>query len=341
MIDNETDIVYVDNTILRAVARCDTEATLRHVLDLTTPGDAYALDSGTAAHEALASYLEGRPADYCNSQYRLLWQPLSDKDHLDLPEHPWHRLSYANTSKIMAEWFITHPLTSLPFVVNPKLVEVGFSIPLSDECVCGRKPWNGMPCCDDYRPAFVFYGRLDAIVQGAHDRALYVLDHKTTGRITPYWTEKFRNDSQMTGYVWAAQRTLGQTITGVFINAIEFSKLPDSNRKCGAPHYHGVPYSECGIHHMKSELLIYTRSPDQLDQWQSDALKLARRYKVLAQATSKIEGIGNVAMQGTYHGACGFCDFKDFCGGNRPLHYAKSMLIHRPWRPHSGIGGTK
>jgi len=140
----------------------------------------------------------------------------------------------------------------------------------------------------------------------------------------------------MTGYVWAAQETLGQTITGVFINAIEFSKLPDSNRKCPT---HGVFYYECGIHHSKAELLIYTRSLDQLDQWKTDAIRLARKYLALARATSKIEDIGSVAMQGTFHGACGFCDFKDFCGANRPLHMAKSMLIHKPWRPFNVTGG--
>lgn len=337
--------VYVDNTTLRATAQCESEVALRHVLGYTVLGEeAYALECGTATHEVMADYFKGKSAEYCLQKYELLYHGYSEDQGLDHPEHPAYRLSWTNTDKILKEWFETHPLDGFSFRVNPELVEVGFEVPLSDECVCGHdEPLHsrlgGQPrclfegcSCQAYRPAFVMWGRLDAIVQSQHDGSIYVLDHKTTGRLTPYWTEKFRMDSQMSGYTWAAQKTLGMPVVGVYINAIEYSKLPDSSRKCTN---HGVPYSECGPLHMKSELLIYTRSPDQLEEWRLSAIQLARKYRELHRTIPDLAtALTNTRMEGTFTGACGFCTFNKFCQANRPPHYASSMLVHQPWRPY-------
>lgn len=333
--------VYVDNTTLRAVQECESEAALRHVLGYRSAGDeeAYALECGIAVHEVMADYLKGMPAERCLAKYELLYHGYSEDNGLDVPTHPVYRLSYTNTDKILKEWFEQHPVENFSFGVKPELVEVGFSIPLSDECVCGHAQnmhhvsiCAGRDCnCYAYRPAFVMWGRLDAIVQSRHDGALYVLDHKTTGRLTPYFTDKFRNDSQMTGYTWAASKTLGMPVAGVYINAIEFSKLPDSSRKCSS---HGVPYSECGPLHLKSELLIYTRTPDQQEAWRRTAIKLARKYRDLHHRVKNLnDALTGTDMEGTFTGACGFCTFKQFCNANRPPHYAQSMLVHQPWRP--------
>lgn len=331
---------YVDNTILRTVARCESEVALRHALGLTIPEDAHQLEVGIAAHEVLADYFRGEPAERCLKKYELLYRGYSEDHRLDFIENPWYRLSWTNTRLILAEWFETHSMNAFSFSVPPGMVEVGFQLPLSDECVCGTPedahpydPLLRLPNCAGYRPAFVFQGRLDAIVQATHDNSLYVLDHKTTGRLTPYFAERYRNDSQMTGYVWAAQKTLGQPVVGVFINAIEFSKLPtDPVRKCRE---HGVVYAECGRHHLKSELMIYTRSPDQLDDWRLAAIKLAREYRRICREVQTFEDLTKTHMMGMFHGACGFCNFQKFCQANRPLHYAESMLVYSPWRPFS------
>lgn len=334
--------VYVDNTILRSTAECESAVALRHVLGYTIPDEAFALECGTASHEVLAEYLKGDTAERCLARYEMLYRGYSEDNGLDNSTHPSYRLSWTNTDKILSEWFATHSLGGFNFSVNPKLVEVGFEIPLSDECVCGHNEvdhrgggcrYRGACKCVLYAPAFVMWGRLDAIVQSQHDGSLYVLDHKTTGRLTPYWTEKFRNDSQMSGYVWAAQKTLGMPVTGVYINAIEYSKLPsDPVRKCRE---HGVVYAECGRHHMKSELLIYTRSPDQLDEWRRTAIHLARKYRDLIHRVKNIDDVlTETRMEGTFTGACGFCSFSKFCQANRPVHYADSMLTYQPWRPY-------
>lgn len=332
MID-EHGTIYVSQNTLRAVARCDTETALRYALDLTIMSDeAPALECGNAVHEVLADWFKGADMVYCLTKFELLYHGVSEEMGLGASTHPFHRLCYENVDKILREWFETHPMHGFPFGVNPKLVEVAFQIPLVDECVCGvvesgraHKPGGS---CGNYRPAFVFRGRLDAIVQSQHDNALYVLDHKTAGRMTSYWSEGFRNDSQMSGYVWAAQKTLGQPVVGVYINGIETSKLPsDPVRKCRD---HGVVYAECGPRHMKSTLLLISRSPDQIEEWHASAVALARRYREILRTVPDIKSLTSVRMTGTFHGACSFCTFNPFCAANRPLEYAGTMLTKRP-----------
>ena len=337
--------VYVDNTTLRALASCDTRAVLRHVFDLV-PVDSeerYPLECGIAVHEMMADYLQGKSIEYCLRKYELLYRGQSEDASLDDPEHPLYRLSFTNTAKILNAWFEEHPLFGFSFSVNPKLTEVGFSVPLSDECVCGHAEpdhndlgcrYRGRCSCSEYHPAFVIWGRADAVVQNNADKSLYVLDHKTTKQVSPFWVEKFRGDSQMSGYVWAIQKTLGQTITGVYINAIEFSKLPsDPVRKCKK---HGVVFAECGPLHMKSQVLIFTRTPEQLESWRQTAIALARRYRNLYAMKNEERGLkelSEVLQQGTFTGDCSFCDFKHFCSAGRPVHYASAMLTEKPWRP--------
>lgn len=333
--------VYVDNTTLRAMARCDTESTLRHVLGYTVQEDAHALECGIAVHEVLADYMKGESAEFCLQKFSLFYEGYSGDHGLQDIKHPMFRLSHGNVEKCLAQYFDTHSLNSFPFSVDPDLVEVGFELPLSDECVCGHSEtkhagggcqYRGRCDCTEYRPAFVMWGRLDAIVQAQHDNSLYVLDHKTTGRMSPFWSETFTNDSQMSGYVWAAGVTLGQPISGVFINGIELAKLPsDPVRKCKE---HGVVYAECGILHGKSELLIYTRNQAQLEEWRQTAIGLARDYRNLIGRVKSIQDLPSVRTQGTFHGACGWCNFNKFCRAQRPIHYADSMLVHRPWRPY-------
>src|SRR5258708_6703940 len=92
--------VYIDNTTLRAAARCDTELVLRHGLDYTTSDEASALECGIATHEVLADYFKGKPAIYCLAKYELLYRGYSEDTGLELQEHKFHRLSWTNTNKI-------------------------------------------------------------------------------------------------------------------------------------------------------------------------------------------------------------------------------------------------
>lgn len=158
----------------------------------------------------------------------------------------------------------------------------------------------------------------------------FVVTHNTTGRLTPYWARKFRKDSQMSGYVWAAEQTLGQRVTGIYINAIEFAELPGSDRKCKT---HSVAYAECGPEHAKSETIQFDRHPAQLERWRADALTLARRYAKLLERFGDRDALPNVAMNGVFHNACDFCAYSDFCDNMRPQQSLDTMFVESRWVP--------
>jgi len=308
----------IDNTILKATTRCHTEAVLRHVHGLTTEEKSAALAAGTAAHEALALWLggvgRGGALAALNASYAATAERVATLIAADPRSEKWlGRFRGENIAAIMERYFETNPVERLPFVAEPELVEIAFEVPL------------------DEAGEFTFTGRLDAIVRERASGQLYVLDHKTTGQIDVKWGAMFRLDSQMSGYVWAAEQTLGERVAGVYINAIEFSKLPGSDRKCTA---HGVVYAECGPEHAKFELLQFDRAPWQLAAWHQTALNKAREFAGLQTThAGHRDRLTQADMQGTFHSACKFCQFNEFCAAGRPVHALDTLFVYKPWSP--------
>jgi len=67
-----------------------------------------------------------------------------------------------------------------------------------------------------------FYYRTDAVI--AWRGSLYLLEHKTTSQLGANYFKKFANDGQITSYIWAVGKQLGQQPKGAVINAIVKSK---------------------------------------------------------------------------------------------------------------------
>ena len=309
-----TDPFYLDNSTLKPVATCSTQAWLRYWLGYTSPEERAELKSGSAAHEAEAVYFRGGSGADALATYEREYREWSDANVA-----PDHRLTWENTSKILAYWFETHPRASLPFTIKPDLVEIGFAFPLTDD--------------------IVFCGRIDDVAQGRDDRAWYVVENKHTGRISPDWIKQYRMDSQLSGYIWAAQQHTSQPVVGAFVNAIEFSRLPsDPTRKCKK---HAVLFPECAHLHATFDLLIVSRTPEALRKWKATAIKLARRFIEMATKWPTIDYLPAVPMEGTFHGACRFCAFHDFCSVGRPANMVSSMLVHEPWKPFDYAQGKR
>ena len=303
--------LYIDNSTLKAVARCSTEALVRYGFGYVANDDESApLRAGTDAHEALADYFRGQPADVALATFEHRYAPWAD-EHID-PNGPQARFTFLNLYRILTQWFATHPLHTLPFAPQPDFVEIGFAYPLDDH--------------------IIFCGRLDALVTDRERGDFYVLDHKTTGRLDLTWARSFRQDSQISGYVWAAEQTLKQPVMGAFLNGIEFSKLPsDPTRRCRE---HGVVYAECGLLHARSEIHITQRTPEQLERWRTNALVLAHRFRRFLLEHPDLTALTNVPTEGIFHGACNWCQFNDFCAVGRPTQYATTMLTKNEWKPY-------
>jgi hypothetical protein len=298
-------VLVVDNSILVAMATCPTAAALRYALGLTLQEDSAPLRAGHAVHETLATYLRDRDPDAAMAvlvkEYR---------EWATQAVEPVDRLSAGNVEAIMKVWMATHPVSGLPFRIEPGLIEVGFAVPLAEN--------------------ILFVGRMDGLVQDASG-AWYVLEHKTTGRLDERWRKRYRTSAQITGYCWAAQQHLQQPVAGCFLNGIELGRMPsDPVRKCRT---HGVPYAECGPLHCTADLVIEHRAPHQTAAWHESAVRLARRYAHLVAQVGSLNDISPVPMVGQFTGACVDCQFSGYCAVGRPQSVAEAIMRYDPWSP--------
>ena len=166
----------------------------------------------------------------------------------------------------------------------------------------------------------------------------YIVTHNTTGNANDMWKAKFKIAPQLTAYIWAAREQLGAPVEGAFINLIELRKIPSSTRKCPE---HGVHYAECGPQHSKTELLgPILRSDAQIAQWKKMATTIAERYRALILEHTDVHNCANVPTEGIFHGACGFCEFQDYCytGKNPAL---ESMFVPSVYNPYKGMIPTE
>lgn len=165
----------------------------------------------------------------------------------------------------------------------------------------------------------------------------YIVTHNSTSAIdAPWFLERFRMDSQITGYLWAVRQLTTEPVVGMYINAVQISKLPDivrnkngSFRKCRE---HEVGIDECHHKHQKSQLIFIDRNEEAMKAWRWDALDLARKFVALRDEYSDLDDLEKVPQQGKFNGACGFCDFKEFCFIGRPVDRLLPMTAEREAR---------
>jgi len=316
----------VDNTILMGMAKCSTYVFIRYILGYTTVEEKALLKAGSVTHSALDRWFRGATIPtvmgIMASEYGEWAQANVKSDD---------RLAWPNIQKIMQYWFETHPITDLPFSIQPEKVEVTFEYPL------------------DEQGEFLSRGRIDAVVRDISDHPedqeyrFLPLENKTTGSYlnNSNWRDKFTTDSQLSNYIWATEKFMGSKVTGGYINAIRFGRLPaDPVRKCAA---HKVPYAECADMHNQFEIIgPINRSPAELVEWRKTAIYLAKKFKELKSRFDKIEDIPKVRTQGKFNGGCTYCELKNYCDVGRPLNVfggPRPILVHDPWEP--GVGNSE
>lgn len=299
-------LLRVDNSRLKSMATCTSQAAVEYVFGYQGSDEPAPRKCGKDAHLSLAEFFKQRDAA---AAMRVFEEQYRDFARQNVPDDD--RLSWENISTIMAEYYRTHPIERLPFEPIEGTEEQPVAAMLTDD--------------------IEVWGVLD--LQGREKQlgARYVVDHKSTGKITSWWTKQFRLGSQMTEYIWLAGQASGEVISGAFINAIEFGKLPGATtRKC---YKHKCAYVECRHFHTNFEMLVTSRSSEQIHEWLTDARVLARKFKLLQAACPSPEMIQYLPQEGKFNGGCTFCQFRDFCGGGRKPELLQSMLVYSPWEP--------
>ncbi len=303
---------YCDNSMLTSVAACTTQYVMEYVWGWRARAVMVAADAGNIGHVALRLHFEGVQREVVLKAFDDLYVPFSKEQLLD------DRLAHQNVRDVIYVWMSRHPLERLPFEAirdedGVIRAEKGIAVPLISD--------------------IVFFALIDLEARDKATGEILPVDHKTTGSISGWWAKKFRLASQQTGYIWAIGQAYGTTCGKTYINAIEFSKLPEPiKRKCCT---HGVNYEECRLEHVKHQLLSTTRSAEALEEWKTTAIMWARRARELYDKMSMLtpEYISMVRMNGAFTRACVFCEFADWCQGGRQAAQVERLFVQKPWRP--------
>lgn len=258
------------------------------------------------------------------------------------------RLAHANVRATLETWLDSHTKNSFPFFVrDPSNVEVAVAAPLwhsDDICLCDHlltqhDPHGKCDHCTCAQPItdVRHVGKIDLLANLAADPdVLCPVDHKTTYRIDGKFVAQYIMDSQLSGYLFdAAYLTSRPAHTMVaFINAIELSVLPSSNRKCAV---HATTYDECGPLHINAQVIgPIERTAAQIEAWRADAVDLAARFHRFRSLPLK--HAASVPLEGTFNGGCGYCEYKEWCAASRNARQAERMFTSRPWRPWDATG---
>lgn len=305
-------IFRVDSSALGAWMTCSFKAWCRYAMGLTTKGEKAALLAGKAAHNAMECYFKTESIKDSLIEFGLIYEPWA-KQNVAGDD----RLAYQNVADIMECWFKAHTpkgggsFTNLPWRVVSEYVEVPFEVPLAE--------------------GINLIGRLDMLP--LYSSGYAVVEHKTTGSINQWWQAQWKLSAQLTAYLFAARQVMDKPVLGVFLNAIEFSKLPgDPSRSCKT---HKMKYSECRLLHAKWEMLgLYERPEKLISGWRLDAIEAAKRMRQVFEQAATIEDACALAQEGMFNGGCRGCEFSEgVCDMGRQPHLIEQNLVEEWWNP--------
>jgi hypothetical protein len=328
-----TGVLCVSTSVLRTT-RCETEAWLAGRQARREP--TLPMFAGTCVHEALAMWARGEAPAACLQHFVTRYRDAADSQTMD-----GDRLTVDNVSEILGLWFADRA-PHFPFQPVRAAVEIPFAVPLVDACRdCGWReslhPRGGG--AHPFQAKTLMCGQIDLMVEDEHG-ALYVTDHKTTGRIGSDWVERFAWDPQAIAYVWAARKHTALPVVGFVLNALQLSALPEVHyrkertRKDGTPYKgsgepvtcpdHHVPITECRTTHARFEVfgpVVPTEA--QIRGWKRAAREQARWLQELWTECLELE---DCQQDGFVKGACSWCTFREFCkNGRQPSELAMAL----------------
>lgn len=175
-----------DYTTISTFLECRKKYYFRMVKHLTPKIVSPALSFGLATHEALkVHYTRGKGLEDTISKFR---ETYKDREGEDLR-------TVANGVRLM-EWY-AKVYAHEPFKVIGE-PEVGFVFPIGD---------------------ILYGGRMDLAIDW--DGELWIMEHKTTSRLSARYFKQFELDFQITGYIVSTESYLGRKCMGCLVNALE------------------------------------------------------------------------------------------------------------------------
>jgi hypothetical protein len=257
LIDAE-GVMRIDNTSLEHFCVCARAAQYYLVERREIRADKVALRFGGAWHivmEILYRDHNGRPKDYqeffeqCQEALLPYFEkyPPPPEDYRTWKFLSEHIMSYVGYANVFDDFEV------ITLAIGEPAIELYFEYDLGEVDFDGM--WEGRHL---EKVRVIWTGRIDAIIR--REEKLWIMDHKTTAVIGPNFFSSFLNASAPMGYTWAAQRMLGEEVSGLYLNAIGVRR----------PTKTGVPF--------EVQRQMFTFEPERLEEWHYNTLTLVSDF---------------------------------------------------------------
>ena len=189
--------MIIDNYALSNFQSCPAKYDLRMRQRWTARRKGAALGFGGALHHGLAEW-------YKTGQIKRALLAIDEKWPAESPEDDYR--TKAKCLEVMLDYVKKYPAENFKVIGAPDspMIEQTFTLP------------TGL-CLDDGE-SIEYGGIFDGLIEFAG--AVYVLEHKSTSQLGPYYFEQFKPNNQVTGYIWASGKLTNLRVGGAFINAI-------------------------------------------------------------------------------------------------------------------------
>lgn len=307
---------------LGSIATCITKAFLSKECGLTTREESAALKAGSAGHAGLEVYFRSEgDKEGAKRRFEEEYGAWATDNVLSDNARSWE-----NTSAVFGAFVDSLELDKLPYTYEPAEVEQHLAAPLG--------VFEGVEVS--------LQGFIDLPVRERATGARYIMDHKFTGWLKSDTVEGYKLAAQFKAYAWLWEEVKREAVSGVFVNVVEWGKLPQVRYTAAGKEYkcrtHGVGYSECRLHHYNKQLVPLTLFPEDLLLWKANAEGLVARYAWYVarygegNAGEKLDAVQLLPMEGTFGAGCMWCEFKRYCRSGRQRQLAESSFVARELR---------
>lgn len=269
-----------DYTSLDIFLTCRKKFYWRIVRGLTPERKAPALSFGSGIHDALDLYYTDGNMEMAIKKF--------EETHKDTEDETLRTVAIG---KKVLEWYAKVYPTE-PFEVFGK-PEIGFTFPIGD---------------------IMWGGRIDLPIRWSGD--LWVMEHKTTSRLSSYFFHQFELNMQVSSYILALEAFTGEKVQGCMINAIEpwkELKRPTAKSKKPEDHFARSPIP---------------RLPHQKEQFKETVQQVVRDIKI---CSDKDEWYPNEHSCIWYNRKCPFHQLCHF--GENPRIVERDYVVEF-WEPY-------
>lgn len=167
----------------------------------------------------------------------------------------------------------------------------------------------------------IYTGRIDLPVMW--DNRLFLIDHKTTSQLGPYFFEDKFMSAQLPGYAWAFEQVTKKVVHGVAINAIR--TLTPTEKLLSSP--------SAAQQRWWMESYARDRSyirPGQIEEWRTNAIDLCEEF--FWHYSRSYMPMKTTWCVGRY-GRCQYIEVCKLGAENRELQLSSNMFTHNDWSP--------